>query len=44
MNKQIELLKGFKSAPSTENARAIPGAVFHFLAMGSDSEGRHALI
>jgi quercetin dioxygenase-like cupin family protein len=28
----------------TENARAIPGAVFHFLAKGSDTEGRHALI
>lgn len=40
----MELLKGFKSAPSPENTRAIPGAVFHFLAKGSETEGRHALI
>jgi len=40
----MELLKGFKSAPSSKNTRAIPGAVFHFLAKGSETEGRHALI
>jgi quercetin dioxygenase-like cupin family protein len=44
MKTQMELLKGFKSAPSSENTRAIPGAVFHFLAKGSETEGRHALI
>lgn len=40
----MELLKGFKSAPSSENTRAIPGAVFNFLANGHETEGRHALI
>ena len=40
----MELLKGFKSAPSAENTRAIPGAVFHFLAKGHETDGRHALI
>jgi quercetin dioxygenase-like cupin family protein len=44
MKTQMELLKGFKSAPSSKNTRAIPGAVFHFLAKGSETEGRHALI
>lgn len=40
----MELLKDFKSGPSSENTRAIPGAVFNFLAMGSETDGRHALI
>jgi quercetin dioxygenase-like cupin family protein len=40
----MELLRGFKSAPSAENTRAIPGAVFNFLAMGNETSGRHALI
>jgi quercetin dioxygenase-like cupin family protein len=44
MQTQMELLKGFKSAPSPGNTRAIPGAVFHFLAMGNETNGRHALI
>jgi quercetin dioxygenase-like cupin family protein len=44
MKTQMELLKGFKSAPSPENTRAIPGAVFNFLAMGDETEGRHSLI
>ena len=44
MNTSMELLKGFKSGPSTENTRAIPGAVFNFLATGSQTDGRHALI
>jgi quercetin dioxygenase-like cupin family protein len=44
MKTQMELLKGFKSAPSPENTRAIPGAVFNFLAKGDETSGRHALI
>src|SRR5688572_2074253 len=44
MKTQMELLKGFKSAPSPDNTRAIPGAVFNFLAMGDETEGRHSLI
>ena len=36
----MELLKGFKSSPSPENTRAIPGAVFHFLAMGNETNGK----
>lgn len=40
----MELLKGFKSSPTPENTRAIPGAVFNFLAMGNETNGRHALI
>lgn len=40
----MELLKGFKSSPSPENTRAIPGAVFHFLALGNETNGRHSLI
>ena len=40
----MKLLKGFKSAPSSENTRAIPGGVFNFLTMGHDTEGRHALM
>jgi quercetin dioxygenase-like cupin family protein len=40
----MNLLKGFKSAPSSENTRAIPGGVFNFLSMGSETEGRHALM
>lgn len=40
----MELLKGFRSSPTPENTRAIPGAVFNFLARGSETEGRHALI
>jgi quercetin dioxygenase-like cupin family protein len=44
MKTQMELLKGFKSASSPENTRAIPGAVFNFLAWGHETSGRHALI
>lgn len=44
MTHEMELLKGFKSAPSPENTRAIPGAVFNFLAMGNATDNRHALI
>jgi quercetin dioxygenase-like cupin family protein len=40
----MKLLKGFKSAPSPENTRAIPGGVFNFLSMGHDTEGQHALM
>lgn len=40
----MELLKGFKSSPSPENARAIPGAVFHFLSMGNETNGNQSLI
>lgn len=40
----MELLKGFKRTASPENTRAIPGAVFHFLAMGHETQGRHSLI
>jgi quercetin dioxygenase-like cupin family protein len=44
METQMQLMKGFKSASSRENTRAIPGAVFSFLAKGSETEGNHALI
>jgi quercetin dioxygenase-like cupin family protein len=44
MKTQMELLKGFKGTPSPKNTRAIPGAVFNFLAKGNETEGRHALI
>ena len=44
MNATMELLKGFKSSPVPENTRAIPGAVFHFLTMGSETNGRHSLM
>ena len=40
----MTLLKGFKNSPSPENTRVIPGAVFSFLAMGHETEGRHSLI
>jgi len=40
----MKLLKGFKSAPSSENTRAIPGGVFNFLSMGHETEGRQALM
>ena len=40
----MELLKGFKSSPSAENTRAIPGAVFHFLAMGNETNGNQSLM
>ena len=40
----MNLLKGFKIAPSAENTRAIPGGVFNFLSRGHETEGRHALI
>ena len=42
--KNKNLLKGFKSAPSSENTRAIPGGVFNFLSRGDETEGRHALM
>ncbi len=35
---------GFKSSANAENTRAIPGAVFNFLSMGHETEGRQALI
>ncbi|AYA37601.1 cupin domain-containing protein [Hymenobacter oligotrophus] len=35
---------GFLHRPHPENIRAIPGAVFHFLARGADTQGRHALM
>ncbi|MGC3944379.1 MAG: cupin domain-containing protein [Chryseolinea sp.] len=44
MKTQQELSRGFKSAPAPENTRAIPGAVFNFLARGNETNGRHALI
>lgn len=44
MKTTMELLKGFKSGPSAENTRAIPGAVFNFLAMGQETNAHHALI
>lgn len=44
MKTAMELQKGFKSSPSAENTRAIPGAVFHFLAMGNETNGHHSLI
>jgi quercetin dioxygenase-like cupin family protein len=39
-----ELSKGFKSSPSSENTRAIPGAVFHFLTHGNEINGSPSLI
>jgi quercetin dioxygenase-like cupin family protein len=44
MKTSMELLKGFKSSPSPENTRAIPGAVFHFLSMGNETNGNQSLI
>src|SRR5688572_9312954 len=44
MKTSMELLKGFKSGQTSENTRAIPGAVFNFLAMGHQTDGQHALI
>jgi hypothetical protein len=44
MKTSMALLKGFKSGPSRDNTRAIPGAVFNFLAMGHETEGRNSLI
>jgi quercetin dioxygenase-like cupin family protein len=44
MKTSMELLKGFKSSPSPENTRAIPGAVFHFLAMGNETNGNQSLM
>jgi quercetin dioxygenase-like cupin family protein len=40
----MKLTKGFKSAPSPENTRAIPGGVFNFLSMGHETEGRQSLM
>jgi quercetin dioxygenase-like cupin family protein len=40
----MELLKGFKNGSLSNNMRAIPGAVFNFLAKGHETDGRHALI
>jgi quercetin dioxygenase-like cupin family protein len=40
----LNLLKGYKSAPSAENTRAIPGGVFNFLSLGHETGGRHALM
>src|SRR5688500_17859136 len=42
MKTQMELLKGFKNAPSPENTSAIPGAVFNFLAVRNETDGRHS--
>lgn len=44
MQTQTEQLTGFKSSPSPENTRAIPGAVFHFLAKSDETNGAHSLI
>jgi quercetin dioxygenase-like cupin family protein len=40
----IKLTKGFKSTPSPENTRAIPGGVFNFLSMGHETERRQSLM
>ena len=40
----MELLKGFKSSPSPENTRPIPGGVFHFLAMGNETNGNQSMM
>ena len=40
----MEQLQGFKSAPTPENTRAIPGAVFHFLAKSEETNGSFSLI
>jgi quercetin dioxygenase-like cupin family protein len=44
MKTSMESLKGFKSAPTPENTRDIPCAVFIFIAMGNETIGQHALI
>jgi quercetin dioxygenase-like cupin family protein len=44
MKASNELSKGFKSSPSSENTRAIPGAVFHFLTRGYETNGGPSLI
>ncbi len=44
MKASNELLKGFKSSPSSENTRAIPGAVFHFLTQAHETNGGSSLI
>ncbi|WP_247237815.1 cupin domain-containing protein [Telluribacter sp. SYSU D00476] len=36
--------KGTLTQPTPENSRAIPGALFHFLAKGEDTGNRHALL
>lgn len=36
--------KGFLSRPAPENSRAIPGALFHFLAKGDQTEKAYALL
>lgn len=40
----MDLLKGFKSSANPENTRAIPGAVFNFLAMGNETNGNQSLM
>ena len=40
----MQIIRGFKSAPSPENTRAIPGGVFNFLSMGHETNGGHALM
>nr|WP_295934606.1 cupin domain-containing protein [uncultured Dyadobacter sp.] len=42
--KTMQPQNGFKSSATAENTRAIPGAVFNFLSMGRETEGRQALI
>ncbi len=37
-------MQPFKSNPTPENTRAIPGAVFHFLVRGTQTGGSHSLI
>jgi quercetin dioxygenase-like cupin family protein len=44
MKASNELSKGFKSSPSSENTRAIPGAIFHFLTQGHETNGGPSLI
>ena len=44
MKTTMELLKGFKSSPSQENTRAIPGGVFHFLTIAHEIGNPHSLM
>jgi quercetin dioxygenase-like cupin family protein len=37
-------LQGFSNRPSSENSRAIPGALFHFLVNGTQTGGSFSLI
>lgn len=37
-------LQGIKSNPQPENSRVIPGALFHFLVKGAETEGKYAVM